>query len=229
MMPPDGHTSDVDLRAEWIATLRRLSARAGSDGDPAPLGLTLITRYSETHRRYHTLDHLAAVLSVVDDLAGYADRPDIVRLAAWYHDAVYDPRRADNEVRSAELAATELQQVGLPPAAAGRVAELVRVTAAHDPPVGDRDAEVLCDADLAVLASPPAGYDRYVAAVRGEYAHVDDVAWRRGRADVLQALGALPQVYRTPPARTWEPQARANLNRELAGLRGPWDAATQHP
>jgi predicted metal-dependent HD superfamily phosphohydrolase len=221
MMPPDGHTSDVDLLSEWAATLRRLNAFADAGHDPARLGLTVITRYTETHRRFHTLDHLAAVLVVVDDLAGCADRPDIVRLAAWYHDAVYDPRRADNEVRSAELAAAELQQAGLPPATAGRVAELVLVTATHDPPAGDRDGAVLCDADLAVLASPAAEYERYVAAVRQEYAHVDDAAWHRGRTDVLSALIALPQLYRTPPARRWEPQARANLNRELADLRGP--------
>lgn len=217
MMPADRHTSDVDLRGEWAAALRR-SGGEGLDGMHSRLGLTLMARYTESHRRYHTLDHLAAVLSTVDDLAACAESPDVVRLAAWYHDAVYDPRRSDNEERSAELAAAELRQAGVPPATVTRVADLIRCTAGHDAPPGDHDAEVLCDADLRVLASPLPEYDRYVAAVRAEYAHVADADWRAGRSAILRGLLALPQLFRTPPAQAWEPAARDNLTRELAAL-----------
>jgi predicted metal-dependent HD superfamily phosphohydrolase len=225
MMPPDRHTADVDLAGEWAATLRRVGAGTDPADSQRDLGRLLLARYAEPHRHYHTLDHLAAVLSTVTDLAPYADEPDVVRLAAWYHDTVYDPRRADNEERSAELAERELGRAGLTPATAARVAGLVRLTAGHDAPAGDRDAEVLCDADLAILASPAAGYDRYAAAVRREYAHVGDDAWRLGRAAVLHGLIALPRLFRTPPARTGEPAARDNLRRELAALDAPSGAA----
>jgi len=149
------------LAREWAATLARLGLPAD-----AALGRDLLTRYAEAHRRYHTLAHLAAVLSAVGSLEAYAGAPDVVRLAAWYHDAIYDPRRADNEERSAQLAERELAATGLAPQVAARVGELVRVTAGHDAAGGDRDAEVLCDADLAVLASPEPEYTAYRAAVR---------------------------------------------------------------
>lgn len=227
MMPSDRHTADVDLLNEWASALRRLSEGAGLDGVQPRLGLTLMARYTESHRRYHTLGHLAAVLSTVDDLAACAESPDVVRLAAWYHDAVYDPRRTDNEPRSADVAEDELGQAGVPPATVNRVADLIRLTAGHDAPPGDRDAEVLCDADLRVLASSMPDYDRYVAAVRAEYAHVADDDWRDGRAAVLDGLLALPRLFRTPPAQAWEPAARDNVTRELAALGALSGDATQ--
>ncbi|MDP9239519.1 MAG: metal-dependent phosphohydrolase [Actinomycetota bacterium] len=216
----------MDLRGEWAAALRRVCGGQGFDDTHSRLGLILMARYTESHRRYHTLGHLAAVLSTIDDLAACAEAPDVVRLAAWYHDAVYDPQRTDNEERSAELAVNELSQAGVAPAAVIRVADLIRHTAGHDSPSGDHDAEVLCDADLRVLASPVPAYDEYVAAVRAEYAHVPDAGWRAGRSAVLHGLLALPQLFRTPPARAWEGAARDNLTRELAGLGAPSGGAT---
>ncbi|MFB9838486.1 HD domain-containing protein, partial [Actinoallomurus acaciae] len=127
---------------------------------PETLGADLLRRYAEPHRRYHTTEHLADVLDHVDELAGEAADADAVRLAAWFHDAVYDPTRGDNEERSAVLAERMLADTDLPAATVAEVARLVRLTATHDPAEGDRDGAVLCDADLAVLAAPP---DRYAA------------------------------------------------------------------
>ncbi|PZS34990.1 MAG: metal-dependent phosphohydrolase [Pseudonocardiales bacterium] len=231
-MPAERDTSAVDLLTGWAAALQRLTGGddpEGRDSAHARLGLGLIARYTESHRRYHNLAHVAAVLSTVAELVGCADEPDVVRLAAWYHDAVYDPRSTDNEEHSAVLAAAELAEAGVPPAAVCRVAELIRCTAGHDAPPGDRDAEVLCDADLRVLAAAAPDYDRYTAAVRAEYAHVADGDWRAGRAAVLHGLLSLPRLFRTAPARAWEPVARANLRRELAALSGPSGGAARPP
>ncbi len=211
----------MDLHSQWVVTLRRAGAdRCGAAGEAglAAQGRALIARYAEAHRHYHTLDHLVAVLSTVDELASYTDSPDLVRLAAWYHDAVYDPLRADNEERSAALAQAELGPAGLPAATVARVAALVRVTAGHRSGAGDRDAAVLCDADLAVLSRPAPGYDRYAAAVRQEYAHLDDGTWREGRAAVLRGLLKLPRLFGTAAGQSWESAARTNLSRELAAL-----------
>ncbi|HYN97184.1 MAG TPA: metal-dependent phosphohydrolase, partial [Pilimelia sp.] len=84
-----------------------------------------------------------------------------------------------------------------------------------------RDAALLCDADLAVLGAPPAAYRAYAEAVRREFAHVPDGAFRAGRAAVLRRLLALPRLYRLPRlhARYDEP-ARHNLRRELTALAG---------
>jgi predicted metal-dependent HD superfamily phosphohydrolase len=102
------------------------------------------------------------------------------------------------------------------------VRRLVLLTAGHDPDPDDRDGALLCDADLAVLGAPPQVYDRYAAAVRREYAHVPEPAFRAGRAEVLARLLELPALFRLPPtAARWERPARDNLTRELAALRKP--------
>jgi predicted metal-dependent HD superfamily phosphohydrolase len=180
----------------------------------------LVAAWSEPHRRYHDLAHLAAVLGLVEALVGDAPDPDAVRLAAWYHDAVYDPQRSDNEAVSAERARAGLR--GLVPD--GRVEEVVRLvllTAGHDPEDGDLDGAVLCDADLAVLAGPPDAYAAYASAVRTEYAHLSDEEFTAGRIAVLERLLELPRLFRLPAvAGEWTPRARANLTAELTLLRG---------
>jgi predicted metal-dependent HD superfamily phosphohydrolase len=179
----------------------------------------LVAAWSEPHRRYHDLHHLAAVLGLVGVLGADAADPAAVALAAWYHDAVYDPRRDDNEQVSAERARAGLR--GLVPA--DRVDEVVRLvllTAGHDAAAGDANGAVLCDADLAVLAGPPDAYAAYASAVREEYGHLSDEVFTAGRIAVLESLLALPALYRLPAvAADWEPRARANLTAELGLLR----------
>jgi predicted metal-dependent HD superfamily phosphohydrolase len=179
-------------------------------------------RWSEPQRAYHTLDHLHEVLATIDALqeAGEPlDDPEAVRLAAWYHDAVYDPRSQHNEAASADLARAELPALGLAPARVERVAQLVLITRDHRPPPGDTDAAVLCDADLAVLARPPEDYRAYAASVRREYAFVPEDAWRRGRAAVLRGLLAKDPLYATATQRSrGEDRARRNLQAELDDL-----------
>ncbi|RVX42427.1 putative metal-dependent HD superfamily phosphohydrolase [Nonomuraea polychroma] len=190
----------------------------GGSAASRALGAELIARWSEPHRRYHDLAHLAAVLDAVDELAGEAQDLAAVRLAAWFHDAVYDGRPGWDEERSAQLAQSRLSRCGVPATRVAEAARLVRLTAAHDTLAdGDANGAVLCDADLAVLGRP--GYEAYAAAIRQEYAHVPDDLFRAGRAEVLRRLLATPRLYRTAQAAgLWEERARANMTAELAGL-----------
>jgi predicted metal-dependent HD superfamily phosphohydrolase len=178
----------------------------------------LVAAWSEPHRRYHDLAHLAAVLSLVATMEGSAGDPDAVRLAAWYHDVAYDPQRADNEQVSADRARAGLRGL-VPDERVDEVHRLVLVTAGHDPAPGDANGAVLCDADLAVLAGPPDAYAAYASAVRAEYGHLSDEAFTAGRIAVLEHLLALPQLFRTPAAQRWTEPARANLAAELTLLR----------
>lgn len=177
----------------------------------------LLAAYAEPHRGYHNLEHLTEVL----DRVRLLDGDDTVRLAAWFHDAVYD-ERGDNEERSAVLAETELAARGVPPDTVAEVARLVRLTATHAVGDDDRNGAILCDADLAILAADDARYREYVAGVRREYAHVPDDAFRAGRTQVLERLAQLPSLFHTDHGRThWERPARANIARELEELRSP--------
>ncbi len=193
------------LTQRWLAALP-----AGVDQQLAGrIGAELLARWSQPHRHYHTLEHLTTMLSIVD-------KNGPVPLAAWFHDAVYDPRRHDNEEASARLAEAALDELGVP---SGEVARLVRLTATHDPEPGDRNGALLTDADLAILAAEPATYDRYARAVRREYSHLPDDELRAGRAAVLRRLHDRPVLYRIVPERAeWDARARANLSRELAAL-----------
>ncbi|MFI0373317.1 metal-dependent phosphohydrolase [Actinomadura sp. 1N219] len=200
----------MDLVDRWVALAGPHTRHIGTE---------LNDRYGEPHRRYHTREHLTAVLDLVDELAGHADAPGTVRLAAWFHDAVYDPERADNEERSARLAARMLADTDLPAADVEQVVRLVELTATHAPADDDRDGQVLCDADLAILGSDPARYAAYAAAVREEYAFVPEEFFRAGRAEVLNGLLALPKLFRTPTAHErYEQHARKNILTELTLL-----------
>ncbi|MET7672858.1 HD domain-containing protein [Micromonospora luteifusca] len=209
----------VDLLERW--RVAALGAGARPDAASTGAGEQLLTRWREPHRHYHTVAHLTAVLDVVDQHAELADRVDVVRLAAWWHDAVYDPRAAGdaNERDSAALAEDVLTGLGVPAPTVAEVHRLVLLTAGHEVAPGDTDGALLCDADLAVLATSPAAYERYAAAIRREYDHVPEPAFRAGRAAVLRDLLALPALFRLPPlASRWEGPARDNVRRELAAL-----------
>ncbi|MGW7252827.1 HD domain-containing protein [Streptomyces sp. NPDC054834] len=211
--------ADLDvLRARFA---RALEGARGSGGgpEPVPYADNLLARWQEPQRHYHTLTHLTAVLDHVDVLEEYAGDPDVVRLAAWFHDAVYLPDRSENEERSARLAERALPEAGVPEGKTAEVARLVRLTVTHDPGDDDRDGQVLCDADLAVLAAPPSAYAAYTAAVREEYHFVPNDAFRTGRAAILRHLLELPRLFRTPYGQEkWEATARYNLAGELEML-----------
>jgi predicted metal-dependent HD superfamily phosphohydrolase len=209
------------LRARFVRTLEGTRGSGGGP-DPLPYADALLRRWQEPQRHYHTLTHLTAVLDRIDVLEEYADDPDVVRLAAWFHDAVYLPERSENEERSARLAERALPEAGVSAEKTAEVARLVRLTVTHDPADDDRDGQVLCDADLAVLAASPSSYAAYTAAVREEYHFVPNEAFREGRADVLRQLLALPRLFRTPYGQEhWEATARYNMRGELEMLSTP--------
>jgi predicted metal-dependent HD superfamily phosphohydrolase len=207
-------TDELQARWAWLAVA------VGNPPGISTIGDGLLASWTQPHRAYHDAVHLLAVLHRIEDLAEHATDLRAVRLAAWYHDAVYDGA-PDDEERSAQRAATELGEAGLDPVVVAEVARLVRLTVHHDPAPDDRNGAVLCDADLAILAADPDAYAAYTNAVRREYRHVPDDAFRAGRAAVLQSLLDLPTLFRTPLGQSnWEARARANLGAELTGLRG---------
>jgi len=218
----DRHPAHDDLEKRWAAAV--LAARDTDECGPSPYrhAANLLARWAEPQRRYHTTDHLIAVLDHIDVLEEYAENPALVRLAAWFHDAVYLPDRSTNEERSARLAERALPELGIDEDRTAEVARLVRLTLTHSPAPDDANGAVLCDADLAVLASPPPSYAAYAAAVREEYAFVPDDAFREGRATVLRQLLDLPRLFRTPYGeRKWEERARRNIADELEQLDQP--------
>jgi len=182
---------------------------------PSGLSEILLERYREPHRRYHNVSHLAAVLAALEVLGADSDN-QAVRLAAWFHDAVYDPQRADNEEISASLAQGLLPLFDFPSTIINEVARLVRLTATHRVQPDDSNGALLCDADLSVLAGDADSYSSYAAGVRAEYSFVGDADFARERAALLNALLDSEHVFHTPKGQElWEARARANISIEL--------------
>jgi predicted metal-dependent HD superfamily phosphohydrolase len=198
----------MELRDRWNRLLP----------DAQPLGEDLLARYAEDHRHYHDQRHLTEVLDTIDELADLADDPDTVRLAAWFHDAIYDARAdpGENEEVSAQLAELELSAYGVAAATVTEVGRLIRLTSDHVCEPGDANGAVLCDADLRILSLPADRYDEYAVGIREEYRHVSDRDFARGRTAFLQRL-AHTSLYATSTGHgQWEQAARHNVDRELA-------------
>lgn len=210
------------LRDQWDELL---------PGQPE-LGAQLLALWREPGRYYHDVRHLFAVLENIDLLSPAAPDVRVLALAAWFHDAVYRGNAQDEEA-SAQLAERELSAAGVAEWEVAEVARLVRLTATHAPEPGDHIGHILCDADLAILASPWSAYERYLIGVRSDYAHVPDTDFAIGRAAVLRSLQELPQLFHTNTGKLlWETPARENLARELElyidGLPG-WLSRTPDP
>ena len=201
------------------ASWQRLWTELGAQTINGGLFNQLVQAYGERHRHYHTLHHLRECLLHFDAASSLARRPAEVELGLWFHDAVYDPQRADNEERSADWARSSVVAAGCDPVIAGRVHALVMVTKQHAAPAEDADAALLVDIDLAILGAAPARFDEYEQQVRAEYAHVAEAAFRAGRGEVLRGFLQRPAIFTTDVFReALEQRARENLTRSLAAM-----------
>ncbi len=206
----------AELENSWHETAGAAGMR---EADVDAAWQDLARRYAEPERAYHTLTHIGAMLAVVDEFAGAAKDPLVLRLAVWFHDAVYDTRRTDNEEESARYAAQTLQTAALPLPTLAAVERLILATKTHEAAPDDGDAALLLDADLAVLGAAPDDYDHYAQAICHEYAWVAEDRYREGRRKVLNSFLERPRLYHTPVLyERLEKAARANLTRESEGL-----------
>lgn len=163
----------------------------------------LKVRYAEPQRRYHTLEHIEHCLEEFDPRQ--AREPEAVELAIWFHDAVYDTRRAENEERSAELLLALMPE-------AKSAARLILATKHHR--ASTPDEALLVDVDLAILGQPEARFDLYERQIREEYAWVPEPIFRQKRAAILRGFLDRPFIYGTEPFRArYEAAARRNLSR----------------
>ena len=207
--------TEAALKSAW----RETAQAAGMREDAAEAAWhDLARRYGEPGRAYHTLTHVAAMLTTVNEFTAAKD-PLALRLAVWFHDAVYDARRTDNEEQSAACAAGVLRSASLPSSTRAAVERLILATKTHMAAPDDADAALLLDADLAVLGAVPAEYDRYAQAIREEYKWVPEDRYRAGRRTVLAGFLERPRLYHTAAlfARL-EETARENLRREWEKL-----------
>jgi predicted metal-dependent HD superfamily phosphohydrolase len=207
--------SPSDLSTKWLTLLRPLGI---SDDRANVVFADLVARYGEPQRHYHTLEHIGQVLAALDPELPKLTAPVAVMLAAWFHDAIYDPRAPDNEEQSAIHARQVLRSFGVAASLEERVGQLILLTKTHQAGA-DTDGQLLLDADLSVLGAEEPEYDRYAAAIRQEYGWVPEAAYRSGRSAILRGFLKRDRIYRTTAfADRCEAAARNNLGREIARL-----------
>lgn len=225
-MPGASQWSTAEWAARWAALWRALGAP-----EPHPVE-ELLARYEEPHRAYHVRAHLAECLARFDAARALAVRPAEAECALWYHDAVYDPRAADNEARSGELAAAATARAGLAPDAVARVRALVMATrheavaarADASPVGGDAvpapiDVALVVDADLGILAADAARYAEFEREVREEYAWVPLPVFRARRAAILETFLQRPRLFTSGAFDADEARAHSNLTNAISALR----------
>lgn len=186
-------------------------ADVGLVGQGLELRDALWAAYAQPQRRYHTQQHLSECLSLWEASRPHAQHPGEVGLALWFHDAVYEVKAGDNELRSADWARQALLAAGAEAAVAQRVHALVMATC-HAAPTATVDEALLVDIDLAILGADPARFAEYERQVRDEYAWVPGFLYRRKRREVMRGFAQRQPLYLTPAMRDrCEAQALRNL------------------
>lgn len=196
---------------------QRLLVRLGGRADKS-LFDELAAAYAEPHRAYHNARHINDCLQQLDAARHLVQQPDLVEAALWYHDAVYDPRAADNEERSAILAREALQKAGVSGQHLEAIESLILMTRHKaTPPTGD--ATVLVDIDLSILGRDPQTFEEYDRGIRQEYVWVPEQDYRQGRARILSSFLERPRLFGTDDFfQRYEQPARRNLERTVQAL-----------
>lgn len=203
----------MHLAEQWFSAWTAL----GISPSPAlhALHSELIRRYSEPHRYYHTLRHLAECFERLAELESYLTHKPEVQLALWFHDTVYNTHRSDNEALSAQWAADAAQSFGVKKSSIKHISELILSTR-HTTEPQNADAKALVDADLAILGADPERYAEYEQQIRQEYAWVPEPEFQSQRAALLKQFLARKHIFSTGLFRQYyEHQARANLQASL--------------
>jgi predicted metal-dependent HD superfamily phosphohydrolase len=176
----------------------------------------LVSRYSEPHRKYHSLQHLVECITWFEAAAELARHAAEVETALWFHDAIYEVEQHDNEERSAWLARAALLDAGAPIASAARVESLVLATKHTALPVSP-DEQLLVDIDLSILGAAEPRFAEYEQQIRQEYSFVPEVLFRQKRRAVLCSFLDRARIYSTEYFHSaLEQQARANLLRAVS-------------
>jgi predicted metal-dependent HD superfamily phosphohydrolase len=204
------------LEDRWKKLWKKLHAETV----PQEVFETLTQAYSSTDRFYHNLTHIHSCFSIFDQTKFLAAYPEEVELAIWFHDAVYDTRRDDNEQKSAEWAEKVISQSGLGGGIAKKVSGLILATR-HRAEVWDTDAQLLVDVDLSSLGADPETFWQYEDNIRKEYAWVPDGLFRSRRTEILRSFLNREYIYYHEQYRgMFEGKARFNLKQAVAKLSG---------
>ncbi len=173
--------------------------------------------HSEKGRHYHTLKHLQCMFLQLELVNNETDNLQALSFAIFYHDVVYNAKRKDNELVSAEIACEKLALLNVPSEIIALTERHILATQ-HHKLSAENDTNTLLDLDLAILGDTPENYKTYTQNIRKEYAMYPDFLYKPARKKVLKHFLQMEYIFKTTYfIQHFEQQARANLQSELEG------------
>lgn len=181
----------------------------------------LVKHYNSKGRFYHNLNHIEALLKLSDEYKYLLSSKKTIDFTIWYHDAIYDASKNNNEEKSAELARKDLTDLGLDATLIENCFNLIVATKTHQlsEETNTFDAQFLLDIDLSILAVDRDEYMEYTRHIRKEYQMYPNFLYKKGRKKVLNHFLEMEHIYKTELFRNlWENKAKGNLEYELSLL-----------
>ncbi|KKN61004.1 hypothetical protein LCGC14_0526290 [marine sediment metagenome] len=202
----------VELRSRWDYLCGKLWAK-----NRDVVFASLDTLYLENHRYYHNWNHILDCLRKLNEYSEETGHNDLfTELAIWFHDAIYDPERNDNEEKSAKLFEESWKTLG---SKYYDIAESISnfiVQTKNHPPTCLVSGQALYDIDLSILGASDDDFDKYDKQIRAEYSWVPEEIFKQKRAEVLSKLLKRKEIYQTKHFYDkYEAQARKNLKRAI--------------
>ncbi|TGK47638.1 hypothetical protein EHQ16_02565 [Leptospira kanakyensis] len=178
------------------------------------------TRYSESHRSYHNLNHIYQMLGEFENIKTKLKDPEMVLFALYYHDLIYDPKSKTNEEESAKIAETKLEELGITKERIEICLHHILATKSHR--LDEKyhsDTKYFLDMDLSILGSDEEEYLEYTKNIRKEYSAYSDEDYRKGRIQVLRHFTETVRLFQTDVFfDQYEMRSRHNLKSEIHSL-----------
>ncbi len=200
------------------AKFKDLWTRVNGKEDPTVVFETLNSLYSQPHRFYHNLTHIDHCLRELSSVKSFAKDYDSLELAIWYHDAVYETRKDDNEEKSAELAKEICEKNNFTDDFTTRIYKLILSTK-HCGEPNDPDEKIMLDIDLAILGQEQDIFKEYEDNIRKEYIYVPKEIFNPKRSEILQSFLDRKSIYLTDYFKDkYEEIARDNIKKSIKDL-----------
>jgi predicted metal-dependent HD superfamily phosphohydrolase len=176
---------------------------------------TIIWRYSEPSRYYHNISHLIGSIQSFKQHWNLAENPEVLELAIWFHDVVYDINGYDNEFESYMFFKYNVE---FNQNIEDQIYYLIEATR-HDKIETNKDCQLLCDIDLVTLGAYPVLFDAYCQKIRLEYSHIPKEQYNQERIKILDKFLEKPYIYYNKLFRDrFEYNAQTNIKNERRRL-----------
>lgn len=184
----------------------------------------LAKKLQDISREYHDINHIAFMLTKIDELADSAHNSDCLRIAAWYHGVFYNsylggfcPALVDEDPIA--LIKSDLSSVGVDSEISDYIANIVKASSKYSVTSSDDiDTQILFDCSIAIFAGTPQEYRHYLKLARKEYSDVSTCFVLSARKRFITKLLSRSKIFVSPLGQNWEILAKQNLEAELVRI-----------